>query len=96
MRPSEILFQQSEAIRRVVFAHGLSAPRVFGSVAAGTDVDGSDLDLLVEPSAATTLMDIGRVRHALNELLGIRVDVLTPRALPESFRAEVLRLARPL
>ena len=37
---------------------GLSRPRVFGSVLTGTDIEGSDLDLLVEPSATTTLLTI--------------------------------------
>lgn len=30
------------------------------------------------------------IRHELQEPLGVSVDVLTPRALPENFRATVL------
>ena len=53
----------------------------------------SDLDLLVEPTAQTTLMDIGAIRFELKQLLGMEVDVLTPNSLPASFRGQVLREA---
>ncbi len=36
------------------------------------------------------LFDIGAIRHELLQLLGVPVDVLTPKALPEKFRAAVL------
>jgi predicted nucleotidyltransferase len=62
----------------------------------GTDTEGSDLDLLIEPTPETTLFDIGAIRHELRSLLGIPVDVLTPAALPENFREQVLAEARPL
>jgi len=85
---------QREAIRRIVMAHRAENPRVFGSVARGEDTDGSDLDLLVDPTPETSLLDIGAIRHELLVLLGVPVDVVTPRALPEKFRAKVLAEAR--
>ena len=63
--------------------------RVFGSVVHGDDTEGSDLDVLVDPTSETTL-DIGAIRHELLQLLGVSVDVLTPKALPAAFRAMVL------
>jgi hypothetical protein len=71
-------------------------PRVFGSVVHGNDTEGSDLDILVDPTPDTTLFDIGAIRHELLELLGVEVDVLTPKALPEKFRIAVLAEAKPL
>ena len=56
----------------------------------------SDLDLLVDPTPDTSMMDIGAIRHELKILLGLNVDVLTPRALPDSFRDQVLKEAVPL
>lgn len=94
MRPSEALQQHQEAIRAVVQAHRACNARVFGSVILGTDTDSSDLDLLVEPTQSMTLFDIGAIRHKLTHLLGVPVDVLTPNALPEKFRADVLQTAR--
>jgi uncharacterized protein len=89
MRPSDALRFHREAVRRVE-AHRASNPRVFGSVARGDDAEGSDIDILVDPTPDTTLFDIGAIRHELQRLLGVPVDVVTPRALPEKFRASVI------
>jgi predicted nucleotidyltransferase len=40
-----------------------------------------------------TLFDFGVIRYERRGLLGIEVDVLTPYALPDSFRDRVLREA---
>lgn len=96
MKPSEALTQNRAAIRRVVETHRARNARVFGSVLSGLDTEGSDLDILIDTTAETTLFDIGAIRHELAELLGITVDVLTPNALPDSFREEVLAKARPV
>lgn len=96
MRPSTALRQHRDRIRQIALSHRVSDVRVFGSVLRGEDRDGSDLDLLVEPTTETTLMDIGAIRYELNELLGIPIDVLTPNALPDKFRQRVLDEAEPL
>ena len=96
MRPSEALNSHRAAIRRVVQAHRACNVRVFGSVLSGEDEEGSDLDLLVDPTPQTTLMDVARIQVELERLLGIRVDVLTPRALPEKFRQQVIAQAVPV
>jgi predicted nucleotidyltransferase len=90
MKPSAALQVHREAIRRIVEMHRVRNPRVFGSVADGSDTDESDLDILVDPTPQTTLFDIGAIRHELLQLLGVPVDVLTPKALPEKLRAAVL------
>ncbi len=96
MKPSEALRTHRETIQRVVHAHRASNARVFGSVVRGCDVDGSDLDILVDPTAETTLFDLAIIRITLRDLLGVPVDILTPGALPDGFRAAVLREAQPL
>jgi predicted nucleotidyltransferase len=96
MKPSEALRLHRDAARLVLAAHRTRNARVFGSVARGDDTEASDLDILVDPTPETTLFDIGAVRHELNKLLGVRVDVLTPNALPPKVLAAVLASARPL
>ena len=96
MRPSEALNRHRDAIRRIAESHRVRNVRVFGSAMRGTDKEGSDLDLLVEPTDETTLFDIGAIRHELRELLGLTVDVFTPKALPEKFRQRVLDEAIPV
>ena len=93
MRPSEALSQHRSQIREIALRHRVSDVRVFGSALHGDDTPESDLDLLVEPTAQTTLMDIGAIQFELKQLLGIDVDVLTPNSLPASFRDQVLREA---
>lgn len=93
MRPSEALFLHRTQIREIALRHRVSGVRVFGSALHGDDTAESDLDLLVEPTAQTTLMDIGAIRFELKQLLGMEVDVLTPNGLPVSFREQVLREA---
>lgn len=96
MRPSVALNSNRAAIRHVVESHRARNARVFGSVLHGLDTENSDLDLLIDPTSETTLFDIGAIRHELGALLGVPVDVLTPNALPDTFRATVLAEARPV
>ncbi len=96
MRPSEALSLHRVRVREIALSHRVSDVRVFGSASRGEDKADSDLDLLVEPTAQTTLMDIGAIRGELRDLLGVEVDVLTPDALPPRFREQVLREALPV
>ena len=96
MRPSERLNAHREAVRAIVAAHRASNPRVFGSVARGEDTEASDLDILVDPTGRPSLFDIGAIHNELTKLLGVEVDILTPNALPDKFRARVLAEAAPI
>lgn len=93
MRPSIALQQYRKEIRRIALSHRVTNVRVFGSALRGDDTEDSDLDLLVEPTSETTLMDIARIQVELARLLNISVDVLTPNALPDKFRTQVLNEA---
>ena len=85
-------------------AAGLSAtgrfraanPRIFGSTLNGDDGEDSDLDLLVDALPGATLFDLGGLQDELKQLLGVRVDLVTPRDLPVKFRDLVLAEAKPV
>jgi len=96
MKPSNALETHRNSIRRIVAAHRACNPRVFGSVVHGNDTQDSDVDILIDPTPETTLFDIGAIRHELIQILGVAVDVLTPNALPDKFRAAVLAQAIPI
>lgn len=96
MRPSVALSLHRDAIRNAVQRHRVSNPRVFGSVLHGTDTEDSDLDLLVDPQAGTSLFDLAGLTVELQELMGIRVDVRTPKDLSLRFRQQVLDEAQPV
>ena len=96
MRPSEALEANRAEIHRIVKTNNAVNARVFGSVLRGEDTEGSDLDLLVDTTPETSLLDIARIKKGLQALLGCPVDVLTPKALPETLRAVVLSEAQPV
>ena len=96
MRPSLLLESHRSELREIALRHRVRNIRVFGSVVQGEDIEGSDLDVLVDPTGDTSLMDIAAIQVELERLLGINVDVLTPNALPDKFRGQVLREALPV
>ncbi|MGH8582104.1 MAG: nucleotidyltransferase family protein [Gammaproteobacteria bacterium] len=96
MKPSEALAANRIAVRLAVRQFNTANPRVFGSVLRGDDLDGSDLDLLVDPLPGVTLFDLGGLKIELEEMLGVSVDLLTPGDLPATFRDRVLAEARPV
>lgn len=96
MRPSIALESKRDAVRVTASRFRTTNPRVFGSALHGTDLNGSDLDLLVDALPGTTLFDLGGLQVELESLLRVRVDVLTPADLPARFRAQVLAEAQPV
>ena len=95
-RPSAALLAGRELVLRTLARFGLSRPRVFGSVARGEDTEASDLDLLVEAGRRTSLLDLSRARNALEDALGVRVDLVTLDDLPARIREAALAEAVPL
>jgi predicted nucleotidyltransferase len=90
MRPSEALAAHRDEIREIVLMHRAINARVFGSALHGLDAAESDLDILVDTTADTTLFDLGAIRYRLRNLLGVPVDVVTPNALPDRFRQRII------
>jgi hypothetical protein len=70
--------------------------RVFGSVARGDADEHSDIDLLVEFDTERSLLDHAGLWLELQELLGVKVDVVSERGLKARIRERVLQEAIPL
>ena len=96
MKPSETLKLHRDAILNATKRFKVTNPRVFGSVLHGTDTENSDLDLLVDALPGTTLFDLGGLQYELEELLGVKVDLLTPLDISVRFRSKVLAEAQPV
>lgn len=96
MRPSAALDLKRNTVREALGRFHAANPRVFGPVLHGTDLDGSDLDLLVDALPGATLFDLGGLQMELEEVLGVAVDLLTPGDLPVKFREQVLAEAAPV
>jgi predicted nucleotidyltransferase len=85
----ENLGSHKDALRRFK----VESLHVFGSVARGEADAMSDIDILVGFSEPVGLFEFVRLRTFLEEVLGRRVDLVTPGALRESMREAVLREA---
>ena len=96
MKPSLALEGKREAVRAVVSRYPAANPRVFGSVLHGDDREDSDIDILVDALPGATLFDLGDLQMALQDILGVRVDLLIPGELPKQFRDKVLAEAAPI
>jgi predicted nucleotidyltransferase len=96
MRPSVAVRENTDRIRAIIARYPVCNARIFGSAARGDDRDGSDLDLLVEPTEATTLFDLAGLKLELEALLGVGVDIATPRALRAGVAGRIADDLRPL
>jgi uncharacterized protein len=96
VKPFKALELHRDEVRRLVEECRARNPRIFGSVLHGRDGEDSDLDILVDPLPGATLFDLGGLQVALEDLLSIRVNLLTPRDLLQRSREKALREARPV
>ena len=76
--------------------HGVVHAGVFGSVARGEDLAGSDVDFLVEFERGRSLLDLASLQVVLREALGRDVDVATRNSLHPRLRDRILRELVPL
>jgi predicted nucleotidyltransferase len=87
---SDLVESRRDEIKEIVRRHHGVAVAVFGSVARGDDRLGSDLDFLVELDPDARPIEILSIGVALEEALGVQVDVVTPESLRANIRAAVL------
>jgi predicted nucleotidyltransferase len=96
MRPSEALATQRERILAIAAANDVTRVRVFGSALKGSDRPDSDLDLLVDVPPGTSLLRIVGIKLAIEDALGVRVDLCTERELHPQLKDRILAEACPL
>ncbi len=96
MKPSEALAAHRDKLLAIAAGHGASNLRVFGSVAKGVDKEGSDIDLLVDILKGTSLFDLVGMQQDFEDVLGMKVDLLTEPELHPELKERVLSEARTL
>jgi predicted nucleotidyltransferase len=90
-----LLMERRRQVRDLARAAGATNLRVFGSVAQGEDVEGSDIDLLVRmPSAG--LFDITGLSLEISDLLGVPVDVVPEHLVKADVLPELVARSVPL
>jgi predicted nucleotidyltransferase len=83
-------------IRRIARGCGARNVRVFGSFARGQQHQRSDLDLLVELPADSSLLDLARLKVELEARLRRKVDVIPEGSLKRALRDRIFAEARPV
>ena len=96
MRPSEALAKHRDAVLAIIARYPVSNPRVFGSTARGEDVDGSDLDILVDTETTTSTFDLAGLEIEIEKLLNVAVGVHTPREFKRQAAARIAAEHRAL
>ena len=81
-RRSEILDRASR--------HGARNVRVFGSAARGDVGPASDIDLLVEMEPGRSLLDFVGLWQELEDLLGLKVDLVSEGGISPYLRDQIL------
>jgi len=71
--------------------YSVSKLGIFGSFARGEANEASDIDILVEFSDYVDIFHFIRLQHHLTEILGRRVDLVTPDALKPIIKDQVLQ-----
>jgi predicted nucleotidyltransferase len=94
MRKDEVL-KNLAAHRDRIKGFSVKSLAIFGSVARGEAAPSSDVDVLVEfePGKPAGLLLFIALKQYLEEILGCPVDLVTPNALRERMRDQVLREA---
>ena len=96
MLTAESIRRHRDAILEIASRYGAHDVRIFGSVARGDSTESSDLDLLVRFDPSRSLFDHGGLLMDLQDLLGVKVDVISEGGLNDRFRNEIARDAIPL
>ncbi len=79
-----------ESIKSVALQHGVANVRAFGSRAKGTANANSDLDLLVRFERPVSLMRVIGFQQAVEERLGMPVDVVEEGGLSRYLEEQIL------
>ena len=96
MNVRSLLDEKRGEILKLADRHGAYNVRIFGSVARGEAVPGSDVDILVDMEQGRSLLDLVGLWQELEELLGCKVDVITSGGISPYLRDRILAEAVPL
>ena len=96
MELADLIQLKRNEILEIAGRYGATQIYIFGSVARNEAHPGSDIDFLVELESGRSLFDLGGMLYDLRELLGVEVDVVTPKGLRPRIKDEVIREAIPI
>jgi uncharacterized protein len=77
----EEIKKKKQQLYQIASKHGISRIYVFGSVARGESKDVSDIDFLIEMDENVSALGVGAFQYEVQQLLGIKIDVIPTFAL---------------
>jgi len=77
----------SETIRQLVMQAGMRI-RASSLVLHGDDVDGSDLDILIDPAPKTSLLDLAGLQIEIEARMGVKVEPAHTKVPPGEIQAK--------
>jgi len=87
MNPSNLIREHMSELRNDYMVYRLG---IFGSFARGEETESSDIDILVEFSESVDLFHFIRLQYFLSELLGRKIDLVTPDALKPMIKDQII------
>ena len=87
MRPE--LIEIKKKVVPLLKKYGVVRAGIFGSYARGEQTKKSDVDLLVKTRKGTSLIDFIGIKHAAEEVLGKRVDMVEYTALKKMIKDRI-------
>ena len=83
--------EMKKEVVKILQQAGVQRAGLFGSFARGEANADSDLDLLVEFQGEKTLLDLVALKNRLEQVLGMKVDVVTYQSLSPLLRNSILQ-----
>lgn len=96
MTGKELIENKKKDIQKLAEQHGVRRLRIFGSVARGDSRPDSDVDFLVLFDEDRSLLDQASLLVDLQDLLGVKVDVVSEAGINPRMRDRILSEAIPL
>lgn len=73
----------ADAVLKVIYKYAITKVTLFGARAEGTNHEDSDVDLIIEFRKPVSLITLARVQIELEEILGVKVDVVHGPVQPD-------------
>lgn len=96
MSLNKLIARNRDAIKKIARRYNAANICVFGSMARGDAGNDSDVDLLADLDVNTSLLDRIALTQEIEDLLGRKIDLVTPDKLHRVIKDRVIKEAVPL
>ncbi len=93
---NRLITNNRNAIKEIARRYNATNIRVFGSMARGDADPDSDVDILADLDTNTSLLDRIAMTQEIEDLLGRKIDLVTPDKLHRIIKDKIIKEAVPL